>query len=89
MSDGKIHGSRSEDIIHFSLFNVGEGVDGDGVSGYRFQTRSSPSHHPGDLVRALGFYSYGNYISGHRYHTRQLHSYTHGRLYSVHPRFPQ
>ena len=46
------HGSRSEYISHFSLLIFGESVDGYGRSGYRSQTRPSPSHHSGDIGRS-------------------------------------
>ena len=43
----------------------------------------------GDLCRLSGFYSYGDNISIHRYHTIQLSEYNHGGLNITYPRFPQ
>ena len=39
--------------------------------------------------RLYGFYTYGDNIIGHMYHTSQLSAYNHGGLNSSHPRFPQ
>ena len=43
--DGSIRGIRYQDIRHNSFSNNGESVDGDGISGYRYQTSPSHSHH--------------------------------------------
>ena len=86
---GAIHGSRSEEINHSSLFNVGESVDGVGRSGYRYRTSPSPSHHSGDHGRSSGFNSYGDKRSGHMYHTSKFYVYNRVGLKISHPRFPQ
>ena len=54
-----------------------------------YQTSSSPSYHSYDLGISSYFYSYGNYRSRHRSHTRKYSSYNHGELNIGHPRFPQ
>ena len=87
--DGAICEIRYEDINHYSLFNYGESVDGDGISGYRYHTRPYTSHHSGDIGISSGFYGYGNDISGHRYQTRHFFSYNHGGLNIAHPIFSQ
>ena len=89
MDDSARHGSRTEGINHYFLFNVGESVDGYGRSGYIFQTIPYPSHHSGDLGRPSGFYSYSNGRIGNRSQTIQFSSLNHGRIYIDHPRFPQ
>ena len=53
--DSSINGSRSEEINHFSLFNVGEIVGGIGISGYRSRNSHSPSNHSGDHSRSSRF----------------------------------
>ena len=53
--DGARRGIRSEEISHSSFYNDGKSVDGDGISGYMYQTINSTSHHFDDIGRLLGF----------------------------------
>ena len=50
-----IHRSKTEEINHPSLFNVGESVGGFGKSGLRSRTSPSPSHNSGDHGISSGF----------------------------------
>ena len=85
--DGEIHGSRSEDINHFSLFNFLESVDEVGISESRSWTSPYSFHHSGDHGISSGFKSYGDNISGHGYHTIQFYAYNHGGINIYHPRY--
>ena len=49
------HGRGSEDINHYSLFNVLESVVGVGKIGFRSRNSPSPSNHSGDYGRSSGF----------------------------------
>ena len=74
------HVSSSKYIRHSYLHNDGESIDGDERSGYRSQTRPSPSHHSGEIGRLLDFYICGHERSGHRYQTRQFSLYNHSGI---------
>ena len=50
---------------------------GDGRSEYKFQTRPSPSHDPGDIGRLLILSVRGHEISEHRSQTSHHYSYYH------------
>ena len=78
--DSARHGSRSKEINHSSLFNVGESVDFFGISGSRSHTSPPTSHNSFDQGRSSGFYSYGDNRSGHKSHTSQFYAYNHGGL---------
>ena len=87
--DSARNGSRSEDINHSSLLNVGESVDGNSISVSRSRTSPSPSHNSGDHRRPSSVYSYGDNRSGNRSHTSQFSAYNHGIINFFHQRFHQ
>ena len=86
--DSTIKGSSTEDINHYSLFNVGKIIDGIGRSGYISWTIPSTSHHSGDHGISSDFYSYGDNRSGNRSHNSQFSEYNHIVINISHAWFP-
>ena len=87
--DGAINGSRSTDINHSSLFNVGESADDIGRSRSWSRTSCSPSRNSGDRGISYFFLSFGDNKIGHTFLTSQFSAYNHGGLNIAHPRFPR
>ena len=86
--DGR-RGIMSQDTIHSPIHSHREIVDGDGISGYMFQTGPSPSHNQGEFGILLIFFVHGHDISGHRSQTSHHYSYNCGGIYIVHQRLHQ